>query len=110
MLQNHPLDSVKSLIFILAILTSMANAHALSPREELAQMVEQLQKTQTDNALREKIIKLAGGVRPAPAMPNAALRHEKSARSQRGHEKSAGSGLVFCLHRFCDTVSPCPDH
>ncbi len=61
------------IIFILSILTSMT--YAASPREELAQMVEQLQKTPTDNALREKIIKLAGEVKPAPALSKEALRH-----------------------------------
>ncbi len=64
----------KIVIFVLAIFTSMASAHAQSPREQLTQMVEQLQKTPTDNALREKIIKLAQEVKPPQAIPPEAKR------------------------------------
>ncbi len=77
------------IIFILAILTSMVSAHAQSPREQLTQMVEQLQKTPADNALREKIIKLAQNIKPAPAIPDKAIEFEgraqfafKSAKSE----------------------------
>ena len=58
------------IIFILVIFTSITSAQAQSPREQLSQMIEQLQKTPSDNALREKIIKLAQGVKPAPAVPD----------------------------------------
>ncbi len=37
-------------------------------------MVEQLQKTPNDNALREKIIKLGAEIKPAPAIPEEARR------------------------------------
>ena len=57
------------IILALAIFTSMASAQAQSPREQLQQMVEQLQKSPTDNALREKIIKLAQNIKPTPAVP-----------------------------------------
>ena len=70
----------KIVIFILAILTSMASAQAQSPSEQLSQMVEQLQKTPTDSALREKIIKLAQTVKPAPAVPEEAQRREGRAK------------------------------
>ncbi len=40
-------------------------AYALSPREQLNQMVEQLQKSPNDNALREKIIQLARSLKLA---------------------------------------------
>ena len=59
-------------VFMFAALT--ASAHAQPPREQLNQMVEQLQKTPDDNALREKIIKLAKEVKPAPAIPPEAKR------------------------------------
>ena len=68
------------IILALVILTSMASAQAQSPREQLNQMVEQLQKTPTDNALREKIIKLAREVKPAPAVPEEAQRREGRAK------------------------------
>jgi hypothetical protein len=59
-------------IFILAILPACAQAQ--SPREQLTQMVEQLRKTPGDNVLRERIIKLAQGIKPAPAVPEEARR------------------------------------
>ena len=52
------------------------NVYAQSPREEFRQMVEQLQKSPNDIALREKIIKLAQELKPAPAVPEEAIRHE----------------------------------
>ncbi len=64
------------------------NVYAQSPREELTQMVEQLQKTPTDNALREKIIKLARTVKPAPAVPEEAQRREGRAKFASKNAKS----------------------
>lgn len=49
-------------------------AYAETPREQLKQMVEQLQKNPADNALRERIIKLAQEIKPAPAVPEEAER------------------------------------
>ncbi len=70
-------------------ITLAFNVQAQSVREQLSQMVEQLQKTPTDNALREKLIKLAQGVKPAPAIPDKAIEYEgraqfafKSAKSE----------------------------
>ncbi len=65
----------KLLIFGLTFLALAATAHAQSPREQLTQMVQQLQKNPGDNALREKIIKLGAGIRPAPALPDEAVRY-----------------------------------
>ncbi len=62
----------KLILFVFALLILAASANAQSPREELQQMVEQLQKTPNDNALREKIIKLAITIRPTPAIPEEA--------------------------------------
>ncbi|MGB2751834.1 MAG: hypothetical protein WBC19_07225 [Pyrinomonadaceae bacterium] len=47
---------------------------AQTPPEQLQQMVAQLQKTPADNALREKIIKLAVTMKPAPEIPEDARR------------------------------------
>ncbi|MBI1912637.1 MAG: hypothetical protein HYS21_11630 [Deltaproteobacteria bacterium] len=65
----------KLIIFVITFLALAAGAYAQSPREELQQMVEQLQKTPGDNALRERIIKYAAGIKPAPAIPEEARRH-----------------------------------
>lgn len=61
-------------IFVLAFLAVATSAYAQSPREELQQMVEQLQKTPYDTALREKIITFATSIKPAPAIPEEARR------------------------------------
>jgi hypothetical protein len=68
------------LIVIAACAVFCAGAYAQSPREELKQLTAQLQKTPTDDALREKIIKLAAKVRPAPAVPEEAQRREGRAK------------------------------
>ncbi len=47
---------------------------APSPRVQLKEAIEQLQKTPEDAALREKIIQLARTVKPAPALPEEAER------------------------------------
>jgi tetratricopeptide (TPR) repeat protein len=50
------------------------HCYAQSPREQLQQMVEQLQKNPDDNALREKVIALAAELKPALAVPEDARR------------------------------------
>jgi tetratricopeptide (TPR) repeat protein len=62
----------KLLIFVIIFLALTASAYAQSPRDELKQMIEQLQKNPTDNAVREKIIKLATSLKPTPAIPEEA--------------------------------------
>lgn len=65
-------STINFLVLIFGLL--LANvAHAETPREQLQQMVEQLQKSPNDNALREKIIKLAPTLKPSPAVPDAAI-------------------------------------
>ena len=62
----------KLIIFILTFLAMAVSAYAQTPREQLQQMAEQLQKAPNDNALREKIITLAASIKPAPAIPEEA--------------------------------------
>lgn len=64
----------KHIVFFLTCLALAANVYAQSPREQLQQMVEQLQKMPSDNALRERIIKLGAEIKPAPAVPEEAVR------------------------------------
>lgn len=61
-----------ALIFGVLLLANAANAE--SPREQFRQMVGQLQQSPSDDALREKIIKLARQLKPAPAIPEEAER------------------------------------
>ncbi len=74
------------LIVVFTFLVLAAGANAQSPREQLQQMVEQLQKTPTDNALREKIIKLAAEIKPALALPEEAER--RMARGEAAFERA----------------------
>lgn len=95
------------IILILAILTSLASAYAQTPREQLKQMAEQLQKTPTDNALREKIIKLSQNLRPAPAVPEEAER--RMARGEAAFESAKDvSGYDNALREFQAAANAAP--
>lgn len=52
-------------LLFMVLLAGGASAHAAPPGEALPQMVEQLQLNPSDDALREKIIKLAQELKPA---------------------------------------------
>ena len=67
--------TINVLVLIFGLLLLANIAHAESPREQLKQMVEQLQKTPDDNALREKIIRLAQELKPAPVLTEEVERH-----------------------------------
>lgn len=73
-------STMKLLVLLFGVLMQANVAHAESPREQLKQMVEQLQRMPSDNALREKIIKFAHAVKPAPAVPEEAERFEGRAQ------------------------------
>jgi len=77
-----------------AILCLMANSNAQSPPEQLQQLVAQLQEAPTDDALREKIIKLAVTMKPAPAVPDEAIRFEGRAQYAFNSAKSEADYLV----------------
>jgi hypothetical protein len=82
------------LVLALAFLALAAGARAQSPREQLGQMVEQLQKAPADAALREKIIRLAQQLKPAPAVPEEAQRREGRAKFAFKDAKSNEDFLV----------------
>jgi tetratricopeptide (TPR) repeat protein len=63
------------LVFFTILLSFSARVEAANPREELQQMVEELQQSPNDTALREKIIRHALGMKPAPAVSEEAERH-----------------------------------
>ena len=60
------------ILLLCTFLAFTTSAYALSPREDLQQLVEQLQKAPNDTVLREKIITLATNIKPAPAIPEEA--------------------------------------
>ncbi len=75
------MNSPRKIFFVaLTLLALTASAHAQSPREQLQQLTIQLQQTPNDNALRERIIKLGAELKPAPAVPEEAIRYEGRAQ------------------------------
>ena len=69
----------KLIIFIFTLLALAASAYAQTPRDQLNQMTEQLQKNPDDNALRENIIKLALTLNPKPNTSDAVSMAEGAA-------------------------------
>ena len=76
----------KSIVFALVLVALAANAYAQTQPVQLQQMVEQLQKTPTDNTLRDKIIKFAVEMKPPPALPEEATR--RMARGEAAFESA----------------------
>ena len=64
----------KQIMFAWIFLALTAGAHAQSPRDQLSQLTEQLQKTPTNDALRERVLTIARQVKPVPAIPEEARR------------------------------------
>lgn len=95
----------KLIIFIFTLLVLAASAHAQSPREQLKQMVQQLQKTPGDNALREKIIKL--GVKIRPAIPEEANRAFVKGNVFQKEAKDA-SGYALAITAYRDALHSAP--
>lgn len=97
----------KLLIFAFTFLALAASAYAQPPREQLKQMVQQLQKTPSDSALREKIIKLARTMRPAPALPDTAIAFEGRAQFAFRSAKSENDFLAAAQeYEKAVTVAP----
>ena len=67
----------------------IAPAQAQSSQETLQQYVADLQKSPSDTALREKIIKLTLTMTPAPATPKDVIRHEGAAEFAFKNAKTA---------------------
>ena len=81
--------------------------YAQTPREELQQMVEQLQKSPSDNALREKIIRLAISVKPAPAIPEEANRTFVKGNVFQKEAKDA-SGYELAISAYSESLRAAP--
>lgn len=62
------------LFLFLVMIMPRYPAHAQTPQDTLNQYVSSLQQNPSDNALREKIIKFAQTMNPAPAIPEEARR------------------------------------
>ena len=97
----------KLIIFIFTFLALAASADAQSPREQLQQMVEQLQKRPTDNALRERIIKLGAEITPAPAVPPEAKRPFVMAGTYQKEAKKP-SDFALAIDAYQDALKIAP--
>ena len=103
-------NPARNLVFIL-ILSALAPAFAaaapVSPRAELKQLVAELQTSPDNRALREKIIKLALTLKPAPAVPEEAER--RMARGAAAIEgASSAEGFADAVAEFKLTVNAAP--
>ena len=87
------------LILILALVATVASAQETNSSEQLTQMVRQLQRSPTDNALREKIIKLAQEAKPAPTIPDEAEKFD--GRAQYAFSKAKSETEFLDAAREC---------
>ena len=69
-------STIKIITFMFLLSTLVDSVYAETPREQLKQMVELLQQSPNDNDLRQKIIRLAPTLKPAPAIPEESNRRE----------------------------------
>lgn len=97
----------KLIILVLTFLALAASVDAQSPREQLSQMVEQLQKTPSDTALRERIIKLGSEIKPAPAISEEANRaFVKGNVFQKEAKDASGYELAISAYREALHIAP----
>lgn len=102
------MDPRRKLIILLTALFSLnANVCAQTPREQLKQMIEHLQKTPSDNALRERIIKLAPTLKSSPALPDAAIVFEGRAQFAFRNAKSEDD-FVIAAREYEKAVAAAP--
>lgn len=97
----------KVIILIFTFLAFAAITHAQSPREQLQQMVEQLQKAPNDNGLREKILKLSTTIKPPPTIPEEANRaFVKGNVFQKEAKDASGYELAIASYREALRIAP----
>jgi tetratricopeptide (TPR) repeat protein len=93
----HLTKTVAFLLIVTALLPLQPRVLKAQPQQEiLNQYISDLQKNPDDTAQREKIIKLAQTMKPAPAVPKEVIKHEgaaeyafKNARSESDYLDSA---------------------
>lgn len=99
--------TMKLLVLFFGVLILENAAFAQSPREELKQMVEQLQKSPNDNALREKIIKLALNIKPLPVVSPEAEQFEGRAQYAFKNAKSEAD-MLDAAREYLKAVDAAP--
>jgi tetratricopeptide (TPR) repeat protein len=68
-------------VLFVFIVATISTAYSQSPQEILNQYISDLQKNPNDNALREKIIKLAQQLQPPPVVPEETIKYEGRAEA-----------------------------
>ena len=86
---NPNLKTIIYAVVSAAMLLASLPAQAQSPQDTFKQYVADLQKNPNDNALREKIIKLALTLNPKPAASQDVAMHEGAAEYAIKHAKTA---------------------
>jgi tetratricopeptide (TPR) repeat protein len=94
-------------VIFLAMSALIVTAHAQSPREQLNQLVTQLQANPGDTALRERIIKLAQEIKPPPAVPEEA-RQKFVEGTAIAKSANNASGQELAVQRFQDALKIAP--
>lgn len=82
-------------------------AQPASPRDELRQLTEQLQKSPRDAALRERLFRLAAELKPAPATPPEAEKFEGRAQYAFRNAKSEAE-LLDAAREYLKAVEIAP--
>lgn len=95
-----------SMVLLPVLLVCVAQGHA-QPPESLSALVAQLQKTPQDDALREKVIRLARETTPEPAVLPEALRHEKTGNTFFKNAKTRQDYLV-AAHEYEQALRHAP--
>ena len=68
-------------VLFVFIFATISTAYSQTPQEILNQYISDLQKNPNDNALREKIIKLAQQLQPPPVVPEETIKYEGRAEA-----------------------------
>lgn len=63
------MNKISTVILGLTLAALVSSVHAQTTQEQFRQMVRQLQETPNDDVLRERTIKLAQQIKPAPPIP-----------------------------------------
>ena len=102
------MKSIGRLTFFLVTLLALADiAHAANTREELKQLVTQLQTKPGDVPLREKIIKHARAMKPAPVVPEEA-RQKFIEGNTIAKSADSPSGQLLAVQRFEEVLKIAP--
>ena len=100
------MNPVRGLIALsMAFIVLASGAYGQSPREQLSQMVGQLQKTSGDNDLRERIVKLGASIKPA--IPEEARRpFVRAATALKDAKTEPEYTRAILLYREALTIAP----